>query len=91
MGSQYHPNSLLCSDSALSLKETDVGPGALAILQKRVNHALLVLRAAASESGVLDHDLFSIDGESDPLTGSELAGFRAGARLALQLLGESIA
>ena len=53
--------------------------------------ALLVLRAAASESGVLDHDLFSIDGESDPLTGSELAGFRAGARLALQLLGESIA
>lgn len=90
MGSQYNPNSLLNRDSGLSLKEADVGPGALAILQKRVNHALLVLRAAASETAGLDHEL-SIDGEAEPLTGAELEGFRAGARLALQLLGEPIA
>ncbi|WP_405124310.1 hypothetical protein [Pseudomonas alloputida] len=89
MGSQYNPNSLLNPECS-ALAQPDVGPGALVALQKRMNRALLVLRAAADESGGMDHEL-SIDGVSDPLTGAELEGFRAGARLALQLLGEPIA
>lgn len=90
MGSQHHPNSLLNPSCQTGLAPMpDVGPGALAKLQKRVTHALLVLRAAAEEDSALDLDL-SIDGMAEPLTGAELAGFRAGARLALQLLGEPI-
>ncbi|MCO7058268.1 hypothetical protein [Pseudomonas juntendi] len=89
MGSQYNPNSLLNPEFS-ALAQPDVGPGAQANLQKRVNRALLVLRAAADEFGDLDHEL-SFDGVSEPLTGAELEGFRAGARLALQLLGEHFA
>lgn len=90
MGSQYNPNSLLNPACRVNQPHADVGPGAYAALQKRVNHALLVLRAAADDDGFMDHEL-SIDGECEPLTGVELAAFKAGARLALQMLGEPIA